>query len=101
MPITAWVILLLVLPIVPILLIRYCKKVGGCLQLSCYEPDHQPICRPIARLRHSYSRWSKVRHGLPDASECFSSAGRIPDCAHLRSRKRMGQERDSRWRMQV
>jgi len=39
--------------------------------------------------------------GLPDTSECFSSAGGIPDCAYLRTRKRMGQERNSRWRMQA
>ena len=47
--------------------------------------------------RHSYARRSKVRQGLPNASECFSSARGIPDRADLRTRQRMGQECGSRW----
>ena len=37
------------------------QTVGGSLQLGGYEPNHGTICRPIAGLRHSYPRGSKVR----------------------------------------
>jgi hypothetical protein len=77
------VILLLAILLPPILLIRFRKRPGSSLQLGGYDPNHEPIRRPIVQLRHPYACRSEVRHGLPDASECFSSAGGVPDCAHL------------------
>jgi hypothetical protein len=36
--------------------------------------NDQPIRRPIAGLRHSHARRSKIKQGLPDANQRFSSA---------------------------
>ena len=51
------------------------QTLGSRLQPRRHEPDHEPIRRPIARLRHRHLRRSKVWQALPDARECFSSAG--------------------------
>ncbi len=64
----------------PILLIRFRKRWVAAFKSGYYEPNHDPIRRPAAGLRHCYTRRSKVRQGLPDASECFLSDGGIPDC---------------------
>jgi hypothetical protein len=77
------------------------QEVGSSLQLGSYEPDDQPIRRPITRIRYSHACRSEVRQGLPDTSEYFSSAGRIPDCAHLWKGKRVGQECACGWRMRA
>lgn len=68
------------------------QTLGSSLQSCCYEPNHQSICRLIARPSYSYACRSQVRQGLPDTSECFSSAGGIPDCAHVWTRERVGKE---------
>jgi hypothetical protein len=74
MVIAAWVILLLAILLAPILLIGFRKRGGSSLKLSGNEPNHKPIRRPIARIRHPYARRKKVGQALPHASECFSRA---------------------------
>ena len=44
------------------------------LQSRGYEPNHEPIRRPIAGPRHRYARGQEVRQALPAASECFPGA---------------------------
>jgi hypothetical protein len=73
------------------------QKVGSSLQSGFYEPDYEPFRRPTARLRHCYTRRSKIRSALPDAGERFSRTRRISDRADLRAGLRVGQECTSRW----
>jgi len=51
------------------------QTLGGSLQSCYYEPNHEPIRRPTAGLRHPCACRSKVWQALPDASECF----RVPE----------------------
>lgn len=86
MVVAGWVISLLAILLVPILFGSIPQKAGGCLPPSCYKPNCEAIRLPIARFRRRYKRGSQLRQALPDASECFSSAGRISDRTHLWAR---------------
>src|ERR1700730_16201465 len=97
----AVVISLLAILLAPILLIRFRKGWVAAFNVAVYEPDHDPIRRPIARLRHAHARRSKVRQALPDASDRFSSDGGIPYRAHLWAGERVGQECASCWGMRA
>ena len=90
MVIAASVISLLAILLAPILTNPIPQTLGSSLQSSFYEPDYEPFRSPTARLRHCYTRRSEVRSSLPDASERFSRARRISDCAHLRTGMRSG-----------
>jgi hypothetical protein len=50
------------------------QTLGSSFQLGCHESDHEPIRRPIPELRHPYTCRSKVRQGVPDASQRVSSS---------------------------
>jgi hypothetical protein len=101
MPIIAWVILLLVLVLAPILLIRFRKSWVAAFNLAV---TNRITSRFAARLpgfgilTHVGRKSGRV-YRTP--VKRFSRAGGIPDSAHLRTRKRMGQERNSRSRMQA
>jgi len=77
------VISLVAILVAPILLIRFRKRWLAAFHPRCYEPNHEPIRRPIARVWHSYACRAEVRQGIPDTSECLSSVGGIPRCAHI------------------
>ncbi len=83
MDIAAWIILLLAILPIPILLIRFRKRWVAAFNLAVTNRIKSRFAAPVARLRHPYTRGSKVKRGLPDASQCFSSAGGISHCAHL------------------
>ena len=101
MSITTVVILLLAILVAPVLLIRFRKRWVAAFNLAV---TNRITSRFAARLpgfgilTHVGRKSGRV-YRTP--VECFSSAGGIPDCAYLRTRKRMGQERNSRWRMQA
>ncbi len=59
------------------------QTLGSSLHPRCYEPNHEPIRRPIARVWHSYACRAEVKQDIPDTSECLSSVGGIPHCAHI------------------
>jgi hypothetical protein len=56
------------------------QGLGGSLQLSGHEPNHESMCRPIAGRRHPYANGSEVRQGLT-GNQCMFFRG-IADCAH-------------------
>jgi hypothetical protein len=93
MSVIAVVISLLAILLAPILLIRFRKRWVAAFNLAV---TNRITSQFAARLP---ARRSKVRQALPDASECFSSAGGIPYRAYLWAGKRMGQECASRWGM--
>jgi hypothetical protein len=97
MVITAWVISLLAILLAPILLIRFRKRWVAAFNLAV---TNRITSRFAARLpgfgilTHVGRKSGKV---LPNACERFSNARGISHCAHLRTRKRMGQKCDRRW----
>src|ERR1019366_338434 len=90
--ITAWVISLLVLLLAAIFLIRFRKRWVAAFNLAVTNRITSRFAARLPVFGILDTRRSKVRQAPPHASECFSSAGGIPDCAHLRTGKRVGQE---------
>ena len=85
MVITAWVISLLAILLTPILLLRFRKRWVAAFNLAVTNRITSRFAARLPGFGILYTRRSKVRRCLSDARECFSSAGGIPDCAHLRT----------------
>jgi hypothetical protein len=84
-----------------VLLMRFRKRWVAAFNLAVTNRITSRFATRLPGLRHRDSRRSEVRQGLPNARECISSAGGIPHCADLRTRKRVGQECSSGWRMRA
>ena len=95
----ASVISLLAILLAPILLIRFRKRWVAAFNLAV---TNRITSRFAARLpgfgilTHVGRKSGKVYRTPVNV---FRAPEGIPDCTHLRTRKRMGQERNSRWRM--
>jgi hypothetical protein len=90
MLITTSIISLLAILLAPILLIRFRKRWVAAFNLAVTNRITSRFADRLPGFGILTHVGRKSGSGLPDASQCFSSAGRILDCAHLWPGKRMG-----------